>query len=135
MRKFISILNLILAAAAICLTLLVLVSTHTPQIVLTLVICIVWTLCAVNLLRSQRLWSWVGNLVVVSAITLEMGADTLRLLALTWRAEYGDRSVELDPSTIGIPLFFSGLLTVAALFLLAAFLFLPVWPFKKKADV
>jgi hypothetical protein len=42
MRKFISILNLILAAAAICLTLLVLVSTHTPQVVLTLVICIVW---------------------------------------------------------------------------------------------
>jgi hypothetical protein len=132
MRKFISILNLILAAAATCLTMLVLVASHTIQAVLPAVVCVVWTLCAVMLLRSRRLWPWVGCLVAVSAATLQMGAETLRFLALTWRAEYGDRSIELDPSTIGIPLFFSGLFTIGALFILIALLSLPVWPVTKK---
>jgi hypothetical protein len=132
MRKFITILNLVLAAAATCLTALVLVSAHTIQVVLTIAVCIVWTLCAASLLRSRRLWPWVGSLLAVSGMTLQVGADTLRLLALIWRAESGDRSIELDPSTIGIPLFFSGLFTVGALFMLAALLSLPAWRFKEQ---
>jgi hypothetical protein len=134
MRKFITILNLVLAAAATCLTALVLVTSHTVQVVLTIVVCIAWTLCAARLLRSRRLWPWVGSLLAVFAMTLQVGADSLRLLVLTWRSESGDRSIQLDPSTIGIPLFLSGLFTIGALCLLTALLSLPIWPLRKGAD-
>jgi hypothetical protein len=126
MRKFIFILNLISAIAAACLTALGLIAAHTIHEALPFVVSAVWVVCAVRLLKS-RLWPWVGSLLAVSAGALQMGAETLRFFTLTWRAEAGDRSIELDPSTIGIPLFFSGLLTIAALFILVALLSLPFW--------
>jgi hypothetical protein len=126
MRKFIFILNLVSAIAAACLTGAGLIAAHTIHEALPFVVSAVWVVCAVRLLKS-RMWPWVGSLLAVSAGALQMGTETLRFLTLTWRAEAGDRSIELDPSTIGIPLFFSGLFTVAALLILAALFSLPLW--------
>jgi hypothetical protein len=126
MRKFIFILNLVSAIAAACLTGAGLIAAHTIHEALPFVVSAVWVVCAVRLLKS-RMWPRVGSLLAVSAGALQMGTETLRFLTLTWRAEAGDRSIELDPSTIGIPLFFSGLFTVAALLILAALFSLPLW--------
>jgi hypothetical protein len=126
MRKFIFILNLISAIAAACLTALSLIAAHTVQEVFPFIIAVVWVICAVRLLKS-RLWPLAGSLVAVSAGTLQMGAETLRLLALSRRAEAGDRSIELDPNTIGIPLLGSGLFTAVALIILVALLSFPFW--------
>jgi hypothetical protein len=126
MRKFIFILNLIAAISAACLTGLGLISAHTIHEALPFCISAIWVVCAVRLLKS-RLWPWIGSLLAVSAGALQLGAETLRFLSLVWRAEAGDRSIVLDPSTIGIPLFFFGVFTIAALFILAALLSLPFW--------
>src|SRR4051812_24900438 len=134
MRKVISFLNLVVAIGMAGLMILAVASSHTFQTILQFVACLIWTFFAVRLLRSQRLWPWIGSLIFVSAATLIFGAQMLRFFSLAWRAEYGDRSVVLDPSTIGIPLFCSGLLTAATLALLLSLLSLPAWSFKKGAD-
>src|SRR6266481_847561 len=120
MRKFIPIMNLVSAILAALASLPTLVSlfSHTPQRALPSVLCIIWTLCAVKLLSSQRLWPWVGSMVAVAAATLQVGAETLRFLTLFWRAEYGDMFIKLDPTTVGAPLAISGLFTVALLLIL-----------------
>jgi hypothetical protein len=126
MRKFIVILNLISAIAVTWMTALGLNGSHTFFDVLPFIIAVVWVICAARLHKSH-LWPWVGSLLVVSAFALEMGAEALHFLTLSWRAEAGDRSIVLDPSTIGIPLFFSGLFTIGALLILIALLSLPMW--------
>ena len=126
MRKFIFVLNLISAIGTVCLTTLGLIVSHTVHDVLPFAVGVVWVICAVRLLKS-RLWPWVGSLLAVSGVVLQMGVVTLRFLTLIWRAEYGDNSIELDPTTIGNPLFCSGLFAVGALFILVALLSLPFW--------
>jgi hypothetical protein len=126
MRKFIFILNLISAIAAASLAALVLVASHTTHEVLPFAISAVWVVCALRLLRS-RLWPWVGSLLVVSAGVLRMEADSLHFLTLIWRAEAGDTSIELDPTTVGNPLACCVLSTILALFILVALLSLPFW--------
>jgi hypothetical protein len=132
MRKCISILNVLLAIATGAAATLGLIFSHTLHDVLPFAICILWAISAVKLLKSRCLWPWVGSLVVVCAVVLETGADTLRFLTLTWRAQSGDNSIELDPSTIGIPLFFSGLSAIGFLLFLVALLSLPFWPTTKE---
>jgi hypothetical protein len=133
-RKFISILNLV---AAVGMTILMTVGllSLTIQSASQFVACLLWIFCAVWLRRSRRLWPWIGCLVLVSAMALAWGAELLRVMSLIWRAEYGDRTVEIDPSTVGAPLFLSGLFTVATLALLAALFSFPARPSRKEADV
>lgn len=50
-----------------------------------------------------------------------------RFILLSRQALAGDPSVDLDPSTIGIPLFCSALLAIVSLFVLVALLSLPFW--------
>jgi hypothetical protein len=126
MRKFISSLNLVSAIAVACLTTLGFFVSRTVHNMLPSIVGIVWAICAVRLIKSH-LWPWVGSLLAVSMFALQLGAETLRYLTLIWRAEAGDRSIELDPSTIGIPLFCSGLFTIGMLFMLVALLSLPLW--------
>jgi hypothetical protein len=96
------------------------------------VIPVVWTICALFLLKSQRLWPWIGSLLAVSAMTLSFGAETLRFIELSWRASYGDTTVEVDPTTIGIPLVCLGIFTIGFLCVLFALFSLPAWPATKK---
>ena len=131
MRNFITALNLVIPSLGAGFTILALPWVHDFDSVLQLALFGLWVVCAIRLWSSPRLWAWIGSLVAVSVITLQFGAYTLRFLGLFWQAAYGDRSVELDPSTVGIPLAGLGLMTVGAMFFLVLLLSLPVWRDKK----
>jgi hypothetical protein len=92
-----------------------------------LLLCLLWMYCAFMLWKSPRLWAWVGSLVGVLLLTVQLGAQTLRLLSLVRQASYGDKSIHVDPSTIGIPLFGFAVMTLGAFLLLLMLLSLPVW--------
>ena len=126
MRNCIVISNLIAAAGATCLAALALISSFSSTGALFAGACVVWTVSEAALLKARAILPWALGLVAVLSITLCCGAETLRLLSLLWRAEYGDRSVQLDPTTVGIPLFCSGLFFLAALLALLALASLPV---------
>ena len=134
MRKFISTLNLVVAVGMAVLMMLVLISAPGIRSSLQFVVGVMWILCAVRLRRSRELWPWVGCLILVSAVTLIWGAELLRIQGLIWQAGYGDRSIEIDPSTVGAPLFVSGLLTLCTLALLVTLFSLPAWQFRKEKD-
>jgi hypothetical protein len=135
MRKVICIGNLIIAALATCISVLATrdwILSPKGRFDWVSVMPAVWTICALFLLKSQRLWPWIGSLLAVSAMTLSFGAETLRFIELLWRANYGDRTVEVDPTTIGIPLFGSGIFTIGFLFVLIVLFSLPAWSAPKK---
>jgi hypothetical protein len=135
MRKVICVGNLIIAALATCISVLATrdwIFSPKGRFDWVSVIPVVWTICALFLLRSQRLWPWVGSLLAVSAMTLSFGTETLRFVELLWRADYGDKTVVVDPTTIGIPLFGSGIFTIGFLFVLFALFSLPAWPATKR---
>ena len=123
MRELIFILNLIAAIWVTSLTVIGVVVSRSVRDALAVLIGLGWIACAVRLKRSG-LWAWVGSLLPASAIVAWLGAMTLRFIALIERAQAGDRSIELDPTTIGIPFLGSGMLTIGAMgFLVALFSF------------
>lgn len=137
MRKFITTLNLV---ASVGMTYLMTFSmtrslfSLTIQNALQLAACLLWVFCALWLRRSRRLWPWIGCLILVSAMSLIWGTMLLRVVSLIWQAGYGDRSIEIDPSTVGAPFFVCGFLTLCTSALLITLFSLPAWQFKKEKD-
>lgn len=128
MRIVISTLNLVAAIRAAGISMLALVALYEVESILFFFGCLVWVFCAVWLFRGGGVLPWFVSLIFVSAGALAFGSTLLRFHFLAWRAQKGDRSIEVDPSTIGMPLFGSLVLTLGALVLLVALLCLPAWP-------
>jgi hypothetical protein len=127
-------LNLIAASVMAGLSVLEAVFSHTIQTNMWLIVFLAWIFFAVWLLRSRLLWPWLGSLLVVSVVTLGSGSEVLHFYILILRAGYRDRSVHIDPSSVGMPLIGSLLLTVATCALLVVLSTLPVWQVKKGSD-
>jgi hypothetical protein len=135
MRKVICVGNLIIVALATCISILATrdwILSPKGRFDWVSVIPVVWAVCALFLLKSQRLWPWIGSLLAVSAMALSFGAETLKFIELSWRASYGDTTVEVDPTTIGIPLVCLGIFTIGFLFVLIVLFSLPAWSAPKK---
>ena len=64
-------------------------------------------------------------------MSLFFGAEVLRVMGFVWRFEYGDPTVDIDPTTVGAPLFGSSAFTVGYVALLVALCTIPAWPFRK----
>jgi hypothetical protein len=124
MRELIFVLYLMAAIGVSCLTVIGVVVSRSVHDALVVLIGLGWIVCAVRL-KVSGLWAWVGSLLATSAIVAGMGAQTLRYTALIARAQAGDTSLELDPSTIGMTLLCSGMLTIGALGLLVALFSFP----------
>jgi len=134
MRDVIAILNLVFASLGAVIAILGVALSRDIGSMLQLGLLVLWVICAIKLWTSPRLWPWFGSLIAVSIITLQLGAGALRFLGLFWQAGYGDRSIMLDPTTIGAPLAGSVLMTVGAVFLLLLLLTLPAWRGKKAGN-
>src|ERR1035437_3745911 len=121
MRKVICVGNLIIAALATCISIL---ATRD------------W------ILSPKGRFDWVSVIPVVWAVSSQVAtfmamalsfcAQTLKFIELSWRASYGDTTVEVDPTTIGIPLVCLGIFTIGFLFVLIVLFSLPAWSAPKK---
>ena len=125
MREMIFILNRMVAIGATSLAAIGLVIERSGRDVPVVLVGLGWIACAVRL-KASGLWAWIGSLIAAAAIVVVTGAETVRYIALILRADAGDRSVELDPTTIGMPLFGSALATLGAAGFLVALLSLPL---------
>ena len=132
MRTAICILNLI-AALCICLTYVAVTYREGFDAiwVIPLVMSTIWVVSAAKLFTTAHLWPW---LLSVVAVLMGLGsglAGIVQCVTLIRRAVHGDRSIHLDPSTVGIPLFGFCFLAVGSLVLLTALLKLRSIPRRK----
>ena len=127
MRKVICSLNVFSSVVAIA-VLAPLFSSREDKLswLLSMGIAVFWFVAAVLLMKKHRLWSWSSCLLVTVFWLSDWCFELLRLFTLAWRAQYGDEAIVLDPSTIGIPIFVTGMILTILVILLIGILVLPL---------
>jgi hypothetical protein len=131
-RKTICIANLSFAALAALVSLVSLPGVKSSFDLLPTVACIFWTIFAWRLLKAQRLWSWIGSILVVLVISVIYCVGIIDLIETFRDMDPAGPHNLGDRSTFGSPIFILGVLAIGSLLLLIALLSLPAWSRVKK---